>query len=196
VARQATPRHPLGPRDALWHPGSVSKAFTDEEAAELPRIVPPRAPLPAGFPNYVTERGLRLLREELAALQAERRSAERAPEDANRTQALAALAQRRAELEQRIASAERVPLPPEPRDTVRFGATVSVDGTGGLRRYRIVGVDEADASRGKIAFISPLARALLGRAVGDRAVLRTPRGEEVLEIVTVGYDAEPEHEGG
>jgi len=168
----------------------VSKAFTDEEAAELPRIVPPRAPLPAGIPNYVTERGLRLLREELAALQAERLSAERAPEDAGRMQALAALAQRRAEVEARIASAEPVALPPEPRDTVRFGATVSTRGDGGVRRYQIVGVDEADASRGKIAFVSPLARALLGRAVGDRAPLRAPRGEEALEIVAIEY-AEP-----
>jgi len=165
----------------------MSKAFTDEEAAELPRIVPPRAPLPEGVPNYVTERGLGLLRQELAALQAERLSAERAPEDASRTQALAALAQRRAELEARIASAEPVPLPPEPRDTVRFGATVSVDGEGGLRRYRIVGVDEADASRGKLAFVSPLALALLGRTVGDRVRLRAPRGEEELEIVAIDY---------
>jgi len=37
----------------------VSKAFTDEEAAELPRVVPPRAPLPVGVPNYVTEGGSR-----------------------------------------------------------------------------------------------------------------------------------------
>ena len=80
-----------------------------------------------------------------------------------------------------------MPLPPEPRDQVRFGATVTVDGAGGVRRYQIVGVDEADAARGKIAFVSPLARALLGSAVGDTARLRAPRGEEELEIVAVEY---------
>ncbi|MFI5215379.1 MAG: GreA/GreB family elongation factor [Candidatus Limnocylindria bacterium] len=169
----------------------MSKAFTDEEAAEPPRVVPPRAPLPEGIPNYVTERGLALLHEELAALLALRSAAERAPEDTGRTQALAALAQRRADLEQRLASAERVPPPGGPSDTVRFGATVSVRGDAGLRRYRIVGVDEADASRGSVAFVSPLARALLGRAVGARVARRAPRGVEALEIVAVDYSAEP-----
>ena len=106
---------------------------------------------------------------------------------AGRTQDLAALAQRRSDLEQRIASAEIVALPREPRDQVRFGAIVTVDGEGGVRRYQIVGVDEADAARGKLAFVSPLARALLGARVGDTARLRAPRGEEELEIVAVEY---------
>jgi len=174
----------------------VSKAFTDEEAAELPRVVPPRAPLPEGIPNYVTEAGFALLRAEFAGLEAERAAAEREPEAAGRTQGLAALAHRRAELEERIASAEVVPLPPEPRDKVRFGATVTVGGAGGVRRYRIVGVDEADAALGKIAFVSPLARALLGSAVGDTARLRAPRGEEELEIIAVEYAAETANEPG
>jgi len=153
--------------------------------------VPPRAPLPEGVPNYVTARGLALLRAELAQQDARRADAERAPEGAGRTQRLAVLAQQRALLEQRIASAELVPLPPEPRDTVRFGASVRVEGEADVRCYRIVGVDEADASRGRIAFVSPLARALLGRAVGDQVRLRAPRGEQELEIVAVDYEAEP-----
>jgi len=172
----------------------VSKAFTNEESAETPRVVPPRAPLPAGVPNYVTEAGLALLHAELATLEAERAAAEREPEVAGRDESLAALAQRRAELAERIASAERVPLPPEPRDAVCFGATVTVDGAGGVRCYRIVGVDEADAALGKIAFVSPLARALLGAAVGDTVRLHAPRGEEELEIVAVEYAAETENE--
>ena len=148
----------------------LSKAFTREDGAEPPPLVPPRAPLPEGVPNYVTERGLAQLREELAALPAERASAER-----------------RAELERRIASAEVVPPRAEPQGTVRFGATVTVDGRGGRRRYQIVGVDEAAAASGKIAFVSPLARALLGRVAGDTVRVRTPRGEEELEIVAVEY---------
>jgi transcription elongation factor GreB len=165
----------------------VSKAFTSEETEDTPRIVPPRAPLPAGTPNYVTEHGLALLREELAALALERAAAEGEPEGADRKQNLAALAQRSADLEARIASAEVVGLPAPPRDKVRFGATVSVEGDGGVRRYQIVGVDEADAARGKIAFVSPLARALLGAAVGDCVRLRAPRGEEELEIIALAY---------
>jgi transcription elongation factor GreB len=116
-------------------------------------------------PNYVTERGLALLREELASAPPERR----------------------AELERRIASAELVAPPPEGEERVRFGATVTVAGRGGRRTYRIVGVDEADAAAGTIAFVSPLARALMGRAPGDAIRVRTPRGEEELELVAVAY---------
>lgn len=170
----------------------MSKAFTDEEAAEPPRVVVPRAPLPAGTPNYVTETGLALLHAELAALEGERAAADRDPEDTSRAQDLAALAQRRSDLEARIASAELVSLPPEPRDEIRFGATVTVDGDGGVRRYQIVGVDEADAARGKLAFVSPLARALLGTRVGDTARFRAPRGEAELEIIAVEYTGEIE----
>lgn len=165
---------------------AVSKAFTDEETAEPPRLVAPRAPLPPGVPNYVTERGLALLRAELEALQAERADAEQRLPEVERGPALAALAQRRAELEARIASAEVVRPPSGPADEVRFGSTVTVASERGERRYRIVGMDEADAAHGRIAFVAPLARALLGRVVGDVVRVRLPRGEEELEIVAVG----------
>jgi transcription elongation factor GreB len=165
----------------------VSKAFTDEEAAETPHVVAPRAPLPRGVPNYVTARGLSLLREELIALQAERAALEREPGAVDRTQQLAALTQRRAQLEARLASAELVPAPDAAPDVVRFGARVTVEGRDGRRNVQIVGVDEADAARGLVAFVSPLARALLGRRVGDSVRLRLPRGEEALEIVELSY---------
>jgi transcription elongation factor GreB len=169
----------------------VSKAFTQEDTAEPPLVIAPRAPLPPGTPNYVTERGLALLREELAALQLERGVAERTLEGSVRAQTIAALAGRRAELESRIASAEVVALPTESLDTVRFGATVTLEGaSGSSQRYRIVGVDEADPSHGKIAFVSPLARALLGRSAGESVRLRAPRGDEELEIVAVQYESE------
>jgi transcription elongation factor GreB len=165
----------------------VSKAFTDEEAAETPRVVAPRPPLPPGVPNYVTERGLALLRAERTALDAERVEAEREPTSVDRAQALAALAQRRAQLEARIANAELVPRPSAPPAEVRFGAHVRVAAAEGERRVQIVGVDEADAAHGRIAFVSPLARALLGRRVGDVVRLRLPRGDEELEILAVEY---------
>jgi transcription elongation factor GreB len=169
----------------------VSKAFTQEETPDAPRVVPPRAPLPEGVPNYVTLRGLALLRAELAALDAERAAATPDPEGAG-----ALLAARRAQLEQRLASAQPVLPPAEPTETVRFGASVRVVGEDGARRYRIVGVDEADAAQGRIAFVSPLARALLGRAIGDRVRLHAPRGDEELEIVAVDHDPEPEAPAG
>lgn len=161
----------------------MSKAFTNEETT-LEVVVPPRAPLPPGVRNYVTARGLELLRAERRALEAERAGLDRAPEE-GRASALAAWAARLAELDQRLASAELVA--PSTQGVVRFGSTVTVlDEAGAERSYEIVGVDEADPPRGKIAFLSPLARALLGREAGDRVTLNAPGGRQQLEIVTLG----------
>jgi len=157
----------------------MSKAFTSEETADAPEVVAPRAPLPPGVPNYVTARGLAQLRAELVALLAEPAAKERS----------AAHTQRRVALEARIATAELVAPSRHDVDVVRFGATVAVAGPGGPRRYRIVGVDEADPAQGSIAFTSPLARALLGRSVGDSVRARAPRGDERLEIESVEYPA-------
>jgi transcription elongation factor GreB len=168
----------------------VSKAFTDEEAAETPPIVRPRPPLPPGVPNYVTPRGLARLREELEALGRAREGSIRELSAAERS----ALAQRRSELESRISSAELVALPADAQGTIRFGAIVTLAGVAGVRRYRIVGVDEADAAAGRIAFVAPLARALMGREAGDVVRVRTPAGDERLEIVAVEYRDEDERD--
>jgi transcription elongation factor GreB len=166
----------------------VSKAFKGEDASEAPIVVPPRAPLPAGAPNYVTPRGLSALRQESQRLAVEHARVE-SGDDADRSRSLAALGMRIAALDERLSTAEVVdPTGPHP-DDVRFGATVAVRGeTRTQRRYRIVGVDEADATHGLIAFTAPLARALLGKRVGDAAVVRTPRGDEELEVVEIAYE--------
>lgn len=76
----------------------------------------------------------------------------------------------------------------EATDQVFFGATVTViHESGDEKTYSIVGIDEADASRGRISWISPLARALLKARESDSVVLRTPAGEEQIEIVLVEY---------
>jgi transcription elongation factor GreB len=165
------------------HNGHVSKAFTkDDGPAEAP-ILRRRAPLPAGVPNYVTPRGLEALRAELAALDAA------APVEAAAPDAQAHAA-RRAELEQRIATAVVAPPPPD-RAEIRFGARVrAATADGDVRDVHIVGVDEADPAAHAIAFVAPLARALLGRRVGDVVSVRTPGGEEELTVVAVSYDGE------
>lgn len=166
----------------------MSKAFTSEETPDEPALVAPRAPLPAGATNFVTARGLELLRSEQRSLLGERAAIEALGEGEARTRALAVWSQRVAELEQRLASATLVDAAAQPQHEVRFGAHVVVRGEAGPeRRYQIVGVDEADAAEGRIAFVSPLARALLGAKVGDSALVRTPRGEEELEICAIQY---------
>ena len=77
-------------------------------------------------------------------------------------------------------------------DQVFFGATVTyVSGTGEARTVTIVGTDEADAGRGHVSWVSPIAKALLKRRAGDVATLSTPAGEEQIQIVSVSYEALP-----
>jgi transcription elongation factor GreB len=167
------------------HCSRVSKAFTKDDAADDPLVVPTRRPLPAGAPNYVTPRGLESLRAELQRLHDQPPAVE-APSESERAHARAIAGGRVRDLEERIASAVVVDPSAQPRDEVRFGARVTVRGeSGGDRRYEIVGVDEADAAAGRVAFAAPLARALLGKRVGDAVTLRTPRGEEDLEVVAI-----------
>ncbi len=74
------------------------------------------------------------------------------------------------------------------RDRVFFGATVTYvlpDGTD--KTVEIVGIDEADVSNGKISFIAPVARAMLGKYVGDEAVLHLPEGKIMIEVDAVSY---------
>jgi len=170
----------------------VSKAFTKDDAWEEP-IVAPRAPLPPGVPNYVTPRGLELLRSELARLEAtvRRLDATHGDEDERRRQRAVA-GQRLSELAARLAGAQLVESHRQAHDRVRFGATVtlrdaSASTPGVERRLRIVGVDEADPAAGTVAFTAPIARAILGCAVGDVAILETADGEEQLEIVALDY---------
>ncbi len=179
----------------------MSRAFVRNDAEDDQVVIPARAPLPPGAVNYVTRRGLALLRSELATLEAERTGlqAETAGPPENKRR-LTVLAGRIAELAQRIASAQLVAVPARPWDKVRFGATVTLreadgPGAGEERRFRIVGVDEAAAAEGRIAFTAPLARVILGLQIGDSAVLETAQGAETLEIVAIGYDDDADGPG-
>lgn len=167
----------------------MSKAFTQEESERESLVVPPRAPLPSGTPNYVTPRGLSALQAELARWEDER-SRLTDHDEVDRTHTLAVIQARIRELEGRIASATVIDHHSHPSDEVRFGAQVRVRSEDGTERaYEIVGVDEADVAHGRIAFIAPLARALLGKRPGEVVTLRSPRGEEELEIVHISYGA-------
>jgi transcription elongation factor GreB len=168
----------------------VNKAFTKEDESQEAPLVPPRAPLPPGTPNYVTARGLEQLKAELTRLDDERAELDPAMKPEARATALGRLAAQRSALEERLAGATLVDVSKQPRHEVRFGASVEVrTSRGELRPYMIVGVDEADPARGLVAFVSPLARALLGRSVGEIVTVRTPRGEDELEVISIVYDA-------
>lgn len=168
----------------------MSRAFVKEDDAGEPPIIPPRAALPAGVPNYVTPRGLALLREELAALEAERSQAEaNRDNEADRTRLLTILNGRLSALTARLASAKVVDPRSQPSDEVRFGATVTLRTRNGHeRRFTIVGVDEAAVETGHVAFVAPIARAVSGALLGQPVTLRLGRNEEVAEVVAISYD--------
>jgi transcription elongation factor GreB len=163
----------------------MSKAFTSEEAT-LEVVVPARAPLPPGVPNYVTPHGLERLRAERRRLEAQRAALEHGPEE-GRSATLTAWSTRLAELDQRLSSAELVQPESVREKVVCFGSRVTVaDASGHNKTFQIVGVDEADAAHGKIAFLAPLAQALLGKEVGDTVSLQAPGKRQELEIVALG----------
>jgi transcription elongation factor GreB len=148
----------------------VSKAFTKDDRPDEPLVVRHRPTLPEGVPNYVTARGLDALRAELAA---------EGP------------GARRSALERRIADAV-VAAPPVDRGEIRFGARVRMRvPDGDVRQVQIVGIDEANPAADLVAFVAPLAQALLGRRVGDTATMRAPGGVEELEILAIDYPDAP-----
>ena len=159
----------------------MSVAFVREESAEAAAELPVRQRPISEHPNLVTPEGLaglsRSLREAEAAHQASLTI-----EDANDRRRTAGPALRdMTYFSQRIASAKVIAETPV-GDTVAFGSTVSFRRDDGRRQtYKIVGEDEADPKAGTIAYVSPVARALLGKAFGDRVAV----GSGELEIIAI-----------
>jgi transcription elongation factor GreA len=93
------------------------------------------------------------------------------------------------ELEDQIARAEVIDVSKLTGDTVKFGATVKVadEESGEETAYQIVGVVEADINTGRLSITAPLARALIGKRVGDSVEVTTPRGSRGYEVVEVRF---------
>jgi transcription elongation factor GreB len=170
----------------------MSRAFVSDSNAEAAADALPELPI-SPHPNYVTRHGLQLLTDRLAAAQAEQRRLEAAPDDPAKELRLAHLGREIRYLEARIERAIPVDPAQQPTDEVAFGAVVEVvDPAGAHHRFAIVGEDEADAEHGKVSWVSPLARALIGSGVGDTVLWRRPAGEVELEIEAIRY---PERAG-
>ncbi len=93
------------------------------------------------------------------------------------------------ELEDKISRAEVIDVSKLSGKTVKFGAKVSLidEDTEQKLIYQIVGQDEADVKQGRIAITSPLARALIGKTVGDSVEVNTPKGDKAYEITRVRF---------
>ena len=158
----------------------MSVAFTREADAEAAAADLPDRPV-SPHPNLVTEAGLAAIEAELASARAARTAAQTGGEvSADRT-AMARATRDLRYFASRRASAQLVAFEPG-LPIARFGASVTFEREDGRRQtFRIVGEDEADPAKGSVSYVSPLARILNGKRVGDTAVLA---GQEI-EIIAI-----------
>lgn len=161
----------------------MSRAFVKEDSQEEPPRIPPRASLPEGVTNHVTPNGMKQLLGEKEELKKEKSQLSLDDESEQRRQ-LTLLNGKLNLLNERINSAREIDPSNQPQDEVRFGATVDLKilNTGKEQVFQIVGVDEADFKKRKIAFTAPIAEALTGSKVGETVLLDKNRKFKVLDI--------------
>jgi transcription elongation GreA/GreB family factor len=151
----------------------MSSAFIKE--SDVIEVLPERIISP--HPNYVTQRGQTQIENEYNRLSGQYAKAQ----EADDRDTLARVGRDLRYWQQRQATAQLVP-PPKNKDEVYFGATVTVDRDDGRRQtWRIVGEDEADPAKGSLSYVSPLARALAGKRVGDVVQV----GAAKIEVVAI-----------
>lgn len=180
----------------------MSKAFVREPQEGDEEEAPEAPALPSGGKNYISPAGFARLKAELKRLVEVERP------EVVKTVAWAASLGDRSEnadyvygkkrlreidrrvrfLIKRLEAAEVVRSAGRDTDQVFFGSTVVLkDFSGNTKTVTIVGLDEVDPGKGKVSWISPIAKALLKAREGDVVMLRTPAGEERLEILEVDY---------
>ena len=163
----------------------MSRAFVNEDAGnDRPDL--PELPVPPG-PNIVTPRGLAAVQARIAQRQADLAALKARSERLDKLPEAAAERDLRW-LEARLKAA--VVIDPATHDLteVAFGLSVTVaDEDGRETTYEIVGEDEADAPRHRIAPNSPLARALIGAQVGDLVTWKRPSGSTELEVIRIAH---------
>ncbi len=181
----------------------MSKAFTKENDDADDDDGPEPAPLPGGSRNLMTPAGWQKMQDELKhLLRVERpkvvETVSWAAGNGDRSEngdyiygkrRLREIDRRIRYLTKRLEIAEIVdPARQTNHAQVFFGARVTyADGEGEERKVRLVGVDETDSEPGAIAWVAPVARALLKARVGDLIDVRTPKGVETLEVLKIEY---------
>jgi len=178
----------------------MSKAFVKEDAEEPEQQIEAPAP-PAGSKNYISAAGFARLKAELRELVEVERP------EVVKTVAWAASLGDRSEnadyiygkrrlreidrrvrfLIKRLEAAEVVSSSGRDTDQVFFGAKVTIRTGAEVKEITILGQDEVDPARGIVSWVSPIAKALLKARAGDSVTLRTPAGEQNIEILEVSY---------
>lgn len=166
----------------------MSRGFVKEGDQEETPIIPSRAALPEGAINYVTQFGMEQLLSERTNLEKEITELP-ITDETERRRELAILNGKLDLLQERIASARILDVEQQPKDEVRFGATVTYRMLANkiVNTFQIVGVDEADLKLKKIAFVAPIVVAMTGHKEGD--IIDFKLGGEIrkLEILDIKY---------
>ena len=164
----------------------MSRAFVKDGSDDGPGEELPERPV-SDAPNYVTPEGLKSLRNKVEALAHEHGRLREAAEDVDKLK-LAVNERDLRYFQARLESAIEVDVASEPQGEVHFGATVKTeDEDGAIGCFTIVGEDEADVALGKISWLSPLAKALIGSKAGDTVTWNRPAGSTTLEVLEIGY---------
>jgi transcription elongation GreA/GreB family factor len=165
----------------------MSRAFIKENDLEHAGIDIPERPL-SNEPNYVTPRGLKLLNQTIDSLEKEREALNEKKDDPMVRQKIVVIERDMRYFAARIESAILTNPQEEDPSHVLFGAKVTAeDEKGELLTFEIVGEDEANIHEGRVSYLSPLAEALLGAAVGDEVVWEKPMGDSYLTIQKISY---------
>lgn len=166
----------------------MSRGFVKEDDQEDIPIVPQRAFLPEGVTNFVTQAGMSQLLAEQQMLISEKDNLSSTSESEKRI-ALNYINAKLQLLNNRIAEARIVNLKEQPQKEIRFGALVTLrtEASDKIQAFQIVGVDEADISKGKISFISPVAKSLINKKIGDKVVMKRAKEDIVFEILDISY---------
>lgn len=183
----------------------MNKAFVREADGDDDEELEPSLKLPAGTRNYITPAGHDRLKSELEHLVKRERPhvveiVSWAASNGDRSEngdyiygkrRLREIDRRIRFLTKRLDVAEVIdPLRQGDNDQIFFGATVTIaDVNGVANTYTIVGVDETNVSRGRISWISPLARALIKAREGDSIRFQSPVGVREIDILEVRYEA-------
>jgi transcription elongation GreA/GreB family factor len=161
----------------------MSRAFVNEDRLAEHVELPEREL--SSHTNYVTPRGMTLLKQRLAELQNERSHLLQQDEMAA-NERLGVVERDLRYYSARVESAKLVPPPAFAPERVTFGCRVTVETSEAEQMtYTLVGEDEADAESGLVSWTSPLGNALLGARVGDSVLWQRPAGEVELEVIDI-----------
>ena len=166
----------------------MSRGFVKEDDQEEIPLVPPRADLPAGTENFVTQNGMDSLMEEKDNLLRDQESLDSSQEKEYRISFNHINAKLQL-LNERISSAKIIDPTKLPQDEIHIGATVTFINieNKATQTFQLVGVDEANISQKKISFITPLAKALMHKKVGEKAELNLGDRKNIFEILKIEY---------